>query len=395
VTSVFERVRSAEAILEGVVADLEPGTFDVAGAKKLVDLFTRCERLSLAGRGMAARRVEQAVSWKRSGHRSAAHWLASTTGVSVGAASRSLQTARELEALPETQDAFRAGELSEAQAAEIAATASLDPSAESRLLETVRGGSSLRGLRDTCREVSMRAAEDAAKARWLHETRAARYWTDGDGHWVLHASLAPDDAARVHSALETKTGELFAAARAAGRLELRSAYAADAVVALMTGEAPSKPIDVRLRADEAALDRGYAEPGEQCELEGIGPIPVTMARSLLQDSRITVLGGDGTDITTVSSPKRTIPAKLRRWLEATYPVCAVHGCDSTFRLEIDHIVPVAAGGTTDKTNNWRVCGYHHKLKTYYRWRVVQRPDGTRTLVPPHHEPDPPDDPDPP
>jgi hypothetical protein len=387
-------LRSAAALLEEVVAELEPGTFDVAGAKRLVDVFTRCERLAVAGRGLAARRVERAVSWKRSGHRSAAHWLASTTGVSVGAASRSLQTARALEALTETADAFRAGELSEAQAAEIAATASLDPSAEGRLLATVRGGSSLRGLRDTCREVSMRAAEDQAKARWLHETRAARTWTDGDGHWVLHASLSPDDAARVHSALEAETGEVFAAARAAGRAELRSAYAADAVVALMTGDASSKPIEVRLHADEAAIDRGYAEPGEHCELEGIGPIPVTMARALLADSRITVLGGDGTDIATVSSPTRTIPARLRRWLEATYPVCAVDGCDSTFRLEIDHVVPVEAGGTTDKDNSWRIRGHHHQLKTYYDWRVVERADGTRTLVPPDHEPEPPG-PDPP
>jgi hypothetical protein len=133
VAGVSEKLRSAAALLDEVVADLEPGTFDVSGAKRLVDLFTRCERLAVAGRGRAARRVEQATSWKRSGHRSAAHWLASTTGVSVGAASRSLQTARALEALPETQDAFRAGELSEAQAAEIAATATLDPSTESRL----------------------------------------------------------------------------------------------------------------------------------------------------------------------------------------------------------------------------------------------------------------------
>jgi hypothetical protein len=347
---VFEEARSAAAALERCLESLEPGTLDVAGAEKLVDVFTRCERLSVAGRALTARRVQDAVNWKRSGHRSAAHWLASTTGVSVGAASRSLQTARELETLPETADAFRAGELSEAQAAEIAATATLDPSVEGRLLETVRGGSSLRGLRDTCREVSMRAAEDRAKARWLHETRAARSWTDSDGHWVLHASLSPDDAARVHSALETKTGELFAAARAAGRVELRSAYVADAVVALMTGDAPAKPIDVRLHADGAAIERGYAEPGERCELEGIGPIPVTMARALLADSRITVLGGDGTDIATVSSPSRTIPARLRRWLEATYPVCAVDGCDSTFRLEIDHIAPVEAGGLTNKDN---------------------------------------------
>ena len=55
--SVFEEARSAVAAQERCVDRLEPGTLDVSGAKKLVDLFTRCERLSVAGRGLAARRV--------------------------------------------------------------------------------------------------------------------------------------------------------------------------------------------------------------------------------------------------------------------------------------------------------------------------------------------------
>ena len=156
---VFEEARSAVAALERALGRLEPGTLDASGAKKLVDLFTRCERLSVAGRGMAARRVESGLSWKREGHRSAAHWLASTTGVSVGAASRSLQTARELEALPATAAAFRSGELSEAQASEIAATATLDPAAEARLLDSARAAVSFKGLRDECRE------DDRARGR--------------------------------------------------------------------------------------------------------------------------------------------------------------------------------------------------------------------------------------
>src|SRR6266516_8116566 len=145
---------------------------DVSQCKEAVDLYTRLERLAVAGRGLVARRVEDAVTWKRDGHRSAAHWFASTTGVSVGAAARSLQTARELEGLPETADAFRAGELSEAQATEIAAAATLDPSAEGCLLDSARGGSSFRGFRDRCREAALRAADDRKTAQRLHETRA-------------------------------------------------------------------------------------------------------------------------------------------------------------------------------------------------------------------------------
>ncbi|MEX1008732.1 MAG: DUF222 domain-containing protein [Acidimicrobiia bacterium] len=384
--SVFEEARSVAAALECLVARLEPGALDSSAAKKLVDLFTKCERLSVAGRGLVARRVESGMAWKQEGHRSAAHWLASTTGVSVGSATRSLQTARELEALPATAAAFRGGELSEAQASEIAATATLDPGVEHRLLDSTRSAVSFKGLRDQCREASVRALDDQAAARRLHETRALHTWTDRDGAYRIDARLAPDDGAFVERALRDRTDEIFRAKRAVGQLEPRVAYAADAFVALVR-EGPCKPIEVRLDADHSAMVRGYVEPGERCELAGIGPIPVTIARGLLDDARITVLAREGTEIIKVSSPKRTIPAKLRRWLERTYPVCGVDGCDNEQRLEIDHIVQVEDHGRTNQENTWRICSHHHKLKTYYGWRVVGEP-GTRRLVPP-------DDPDPP
>ncbi len=72
--------------------------------------------------------------WRESGHRSAAHWVAEATGETVGAASRTLETARALDALPETEAAFRSGQLSETQAAEVAGAASADPHAEAELL---------------------------------------------------------------------------------------------------------------------------------------------------------------------------------------------------------------------------------------------------------------------
>jgi hypothetical protein len=139
---------------------------------------------------------------------------------------RSLETARLLEDLPETADAFRSGEVSESQAAEIAAAASVDPSAEGRLLDRARKGSSHRQFRDDCREAKLRAADDRAMAQRLHETRSARTWSDG--HWCLEARLRPDEGARVNQVLERKTDELFQAARAEGRHEPRDAYRADA-----------------------------------------------------------------------------------------------------------------------------------------------------------------------
>jgi hypothetical protein len=384
---VFEKMRSAVSLLEEVACELEPGTLDVTGAKQLVDLSTRCERLALATRGLAARRVQDAVVWKRDQHGSAARWLAATTGSSVGAAARSLDAARQLEELPATAAAFRAGEISEAQAAEIAATATLDPSTEGRLLATATGGSSFKTFRDECRDATVRAADDRRHAQWLHETRAVSTWTERGGHHRMDVRLSPDEGCWVHSALEQKTRELWEAARATGMLEPRAAYQADAVVALMRGDAPAKPLEARLDADQAAIERGWVEPGERCELVGIGPIPVTMARAMLDDARVTVLSREGTDITRISSPTRTIPAALRKWLERAYPRCGVAGCGNDHRLQIDHIIAVEDHGPTCRDNLWRLCVHHHKLKTFYRWRVVEH-NGIRQIVPP-------DDPDPP
>ena len=96
---------------------------------------------------------------------------------------------------------------------------------------------------------------------------------------------------------------------------------------------------------------------------------------------------DGDDVTAVSSPRRTIPAKLRRALEAQYPTCGVEVCTNDQFLEIDHIVPIEDGGLTELCNLWRICTHHHALKTHAGWRVVGEP-GNWDLVPP-------DDPDPP
>jgi hypothetical protein len=46
-----------------------------------------------------------------------------------------------------------------------------------------------------------------------------------------------------------------------------------ALVVLAT-EGPCKPVEVHVVADSALLAR-HTEPGERCEIRGIGPVPVT------------------------------------------------------------------------------------------------------------------------
>jgi Domain of unknown function (DUF222)/HNH endonuclease len=383
---VFERVRNAVDTLKATARALDPICFDGADAAALFEIVTEGERVCAAMKALTARRVDETGAWRKGGHRNAAHWVAESTGSTVGAAGRTLETARALDVLPDTDAAFRAGQLSEVQAAEITSTASADPGAEASLLETA-GATSVKGLRDRCREVRAGAeADDKAWARRLHETRRAHDWTDPDGTYRLEARLAPDAGARFRAAWKVHIDRIFCDARRAGRRERRTAYAADALVALAT-ERPCKPVQMRVMVDSAALARGHTAPGERCEIDRVGPVPVTMARALLDDAAVTVMTRDGVDITGVSSPKRTIPAKVRRALEARYPTCGVKSCANDQFLEIDHIMPLEHHGRTEIENLWRLCSHHHGLKTYGDWRVVHV-DGVPDLIPP-------DDPDPP
>jgi hypothetical protein len=383
---VFEQVRRAIDALKSTARALDPACVDGHDAAALLDVVSEGERVCGAMKALLARRVEETKVWRESGHRSAAHWIADATGETVGTATRTLETARALDALPETDAAFRAGELSETQAAEITNAAGADPSAESALLETA-AATSVKGLRDRCRQVRAGAeADDQGWARRLHVERRAHEWTDPDGAYRLDARLEPDAGARFSSAWRAHVDRIFHDARRAGRREPRAAYAADALVALAT-EGPCKPVEVRVTIDSSALSRGHTEPGERCEIERVGPVPVTTARALLDDASVAVIVRDGDDITAVSSPNRTIPTKLRRALEARYPTCGVKACANDQFLEIDHIVAVEDHGPTELANLWRICTHHHALKTHWDWKVIGEP-GSWDLAPP-------DDPDPP
>jgi Domain of unknown function (DUF222)/HNH endonuclease len=377
---VFEQLRGAVGDLEAVSRALDPSYLDGRAAAALVEIATRGERICSAIKALGARRVEETNAWREGGHRSAAHWVAEVTGETVGAAGRTLETARALDRLPETDAAFRAGQLSSTQAAEITSAAGADPAAEATLLEAA-AGTGVKGLRDRCREVRAGAeADDAAWARRLHVERRAHEWTDPDGAYRLEARLAPDAGALFSAAWKGHLERIFQDARRAGRREPRAAYAADALVAL-AGAGPCKPVEVRAVVDTAALARGHVEPGERCEIAGVGPVPVTTARALLDDASVAVMMRDGDDITAVSRPTRTIPTKVRRALETRYPTCGVPGCANDQFLEIDHVVPIEDHGATEIANLWRLCSHHHALKTYQGWKVVGV-NGDRDLVPP-------------
>jgi hypothetical protein len=114
----------------------------------------------------------------------------------------------------------------------------------------------------------------------------------------------------------------------------------------------------------------------------VGPVPVAVARRLLDDAILKVLVTKGVEVTAVAHAGRTIPAHVRTALEVRDPVCVVPRCDRRKGLEIDHYrVAFAKGGESRMDNLARLCRYHHYLKTHLGYRLSGGPGAWEWRMP--------------
>jgi hypothetical protein len=270
---------TAVGVLRRAVHRLEPKHLSGKEAAELVRVFAEGERLCTAGKTMAARAVEKSRAWQAGGHKSAAHWLAAETGVAVGQAVGTMETARRLEHLPRTTEAFACGELSETKVKEVSIAAAACPGAETELVNAARTDT-VKQLQVRCSTVVATAGDEVERYRRIRAKRNLRHWTDTDGAFRMALSTTPDAGADLLAAMEPHRRRIAEQARKARRTESSQAYAADALVALAReGTGSSGPrITSVIHVDHAAFLRGHAEPGERCEIAGIGPIPVATAR---------------------------------------------------------------------------------------------------------------------
>lgn len=394
---MFQVLQDAIGQLRALLAEFEPDRFDGPGARSLVEAFGELERLSAAGKSLAARQVVVTGSWKQGGaHRDAAAWLAETTGSTIGAARSTLETSSRLTSLPATESALRAGELSPAQVEAIADAASVDPGAELALLER-SAHDGVRGLRNECTRVKAAACiDEIERYDRVHAARSLRSWTDADGAGRIDIRGPLDATAAIMASLAPFERSQFEQARTDGRPERHDALAFDALVALVAfaGEpcdggqdggqaAPASGMTGVVRIDHSALRRGWTEAGEICEIAGQGPIPVAVASRLLDDAFLKAVVVDGTDVLTVSHLGRTIPARLRTAVEEVHRECDVEGCHVATNLEIDHNQPVEEFGKTELCNLGRLCLHHHHHKHRHRLRLEGPPGRKRFVASPN------------
>jgi hypothetical protein len=127
--------------------------------------------------------------------------------------------------------------------------------------------------------------------------------------------------------------------------------------------------------------RGAVEGEETCEIAGLGPIPVRIARELLGDAILKLVITKGVDVMNVTHLGRSPTMAQRVALLWQSPGCTREGCTRTQRLENDHRDDWAKTKQTRLDGLDPLCEHDHDLKTYKGWALVNG-KGKRPMVAP-------------
>ena len=118
-----------------------------------------------------------------------------------------------------------------------------------------------------------------------------------------------------------------------------------------------------------------------CEIIGLGPIPVSVARELLGDAILKLVITKGVDVANVTHLGRsaTVAQQVALWWKSA--ACTVLGCTRTQRLENDHRYEWVKTKRTRVDELDPLCSHHHDLKTRDNWAFIEG-EGPRPMVPP-------------
>ena len=115
---------------------------------------------------------------------------------------------------------------------------------------------------------------------------------------------------------------------------------------------------------------------EPATLDGYGPIPASMARTLVADGadsfhRVLTDPRDGAPLE-IGRTSYRIPTALRQWLRMRDGKCPFPGCNNhSLDNEADHLLAWHKGGTTGISNLGQPCRKHHKLRHTTAWKPTQ------------------------
>ncbi len=400
----FAEAEGAGAVLARFVAALEAERYSGDDSVTLVTFFTRMERLCGAAKALAARRVEEARSHLRSGHRSTAELLAARTGDSLGEAKDLLRLGGHLADQPTLDQALRDGRLSRRRAALVAEAARVNPAQEAELVEGATHDSEAR-FKERCLRAKAQGRtpeEEARHHQRLHERRRCRTFTDTEGAFRLDALLPPRWGPRCARPWRpTPTGSSSGPSGPGSTSPTTPRRRRPGGPGLPAGG--PRPRDHRPGPRRPVRDPPRT-PGPPCS-SGATSRPCAGARwprassvrspgsdrsrsrwvhEQLGEALCHLVVTDGVDVTTLYSPGRHLPLPVRAALVERDSRCVVPGCDARLGLENDHWArDFAQGGPTSLDNLARVCHHHHQLRTHQGFQLTGGPGRWRWTAPEH------------
>ncbi|MGH9105929.1 MAG: hypothetical protein ACRDZX_08855 [Acidimicrobiales bacterium] len=334
------------------LAGFEPERMTAHDCAEVAEALARTEKACAAARARAAARAVRSGEHRRRGFADGRDWLASHSGATSGQARSEMQAAEAAEEHPATSGALHRGEVSLAQAAEVARAVSEVPGSEGALLALARR-SGLGAVREEARKVVSGVADPDELYARQHAARHLRHWRDAEGMVRFAGALPPEVGIGVMASIDALAHRLRREAKAEGRSEPFEACAADALVELVQGRSggAGKPLAVvNVVCDLSAYRRGHAHPGEPCHIVGGGPVPVRWVREAMADAFVKAVVHDGVRVRNVAHLGRHMNAELRTALELG-PVpgfdgvkCSHPGCERRYGLEWDHVQAVSRGG---------------------------------------------------
>jgi hypothetical protein len=384
IAGVVERVQRAAAVRSdgSAAADqIESALADLRGVRSWVDAIEAALASSLA---------TQASFPEAS--------IAAANRSSMGAAGKTLDRARTLDAAPAFATSLEHGSVTAGHVDELTrAGAGLDADQRAELLDrcseliVVAEHATTEQWRRRVRDEARRIAADNEMERLERQRRATtlRSWVDVEGMWNFTGRFDPVTgvklAARLDSAVETLFAEATPDSCPADPIEKQRHLQALAFARLLVDAGPSsrpgRPEFV------VVIDADGSDAGAQVDW----PIPVEVPFRVLAD-----LAGDA-DVHAVVVRNGVVlhaPGELdlgrttrlanraqRRALRGVYTTCAIPGCSAHYdRCELHHVIWWRHGGRSDLDNLLPLCSRHHHKVHDAGWELTLGPNRTLTVA---------------
>ena len=356
------------------------------GDATLEQLQVRLESTIRAENQAAAVRAETLAEMTR---REGTHLTENTlreTGLRPRRKARSeVETAVELQELPETSEGLRKGKIPYENARILAKASQRGEIDETELVDKA-GTQSPDKFAGTVRKYEQQRSRDDGMSRLEHQKsrRFAKIKTaTDDGMKVLYGRFDPVTGALIETALSQKMDELWREEDPRAR-RTPGQRMADALAGLVTREDTDQE-SARPRGPRLLLIADYDTISRQLRNGRLGdgtPVPVEKIRDLACRSDILPAIFRG-----VSQPmdlgrsRRTASAAQRIALIARDKACVGCGANANW-CQAHHIIPWAVHGNTDLDDMCLLCSRcHHKVHDD-QWQVRKTPTGKYTLKPP-------------